>query len=143
MDGHRLTYFKPPHSTRIAQRHLTVRTTPVGNAQRTGSFLVCRSTDQPHTVMVFTLKTISSDCRFYLPGFFFVFLLLFFVPAHHNHITTIFILNPSRFVSYIDARGSGLVGVLGVRDPEGKFWRDLSVSSFLFFSSLVDDAIRR
>ena len=57
--------------------------------------------------MVFTLKTISSDCRFYLPGVFvFVSLLLFFVPAHHNHITTVsFILNPSRFVSYIDARG--------------------------------------
>ena len=82
--------------------------------------------------MVFTLKTISSDCRFDLPDFF-NSLLLFFVPAHHSHITTIFILNPSRFVSYIDARGSGLVGVLGVRDPEGKFWRDLGVS---FCSSL-------
>ena len=40
--------------------------------------------------MVFTLKAISSDCRFCLPGLFcFVSLLLFFVPAHHNHFTTI------------------------------------------------------
>ena len=74
--------------------------------------------------MVFTLKTISSDCRFIFQVFFVLFLFCcsLFPPTTTTSQLLLFILNPSRFVSYIDARGSGLVGVLGVRvDPEGKF----------------------
>jgi hypothetical protein len=83
--------------------------------------------------MVFPLKTISSDCRYYLPGFFlFLSCCSLFPPTTTTSQLLLFILNPSRFVSYIDARGSGLVGVLGVtsetqRAHFGEIWAYLFV----------------
>ena len=142
MDGHCLTYFnhltvrtprmyanraEAPHSTHDPSRQ---------RAEDWKFFLVCRSTDQPHTAMVFTFKTISSDCIFYLPGFFFFFvsLLLFFVPAHHNHFTTIIFYSESFTLRLLHRRTRFRIGgSIGSQRPRGQILERFG-RIFLFFS---------
>ena len=92
--------------------------------------------------MVFPLKTISSDCRFYLPGFFcFVSLLLFFVPAHHNHFTTITFYSESFTLRLLHRRTRFRIGgSIGSQRPRGQILERFGRIFFFVLLSLVERA---